>query len=101
MEQDKMRDEFESAYMAAFAGEDSEYLRKNWLSRRPNGDYRSYQADGAWWGWQASREAVVVELPTSEFFDDGENEYGYKVSAEAYRADATLDAIHAAGIRTR
>lgn len=92
MEQDKMREEFEAAYMASFVGEDSSQLRAAWLERGSDGEYRSYQARGAWWAWQASREAVVVELPyAGTLLAPQWNEAIYRCRA----------AIHAAGIRTR
>lgn len=34
------------------------------LAKHENGKYASELTDAVWRGWQASREAVVVELPT-------------------------------------
>ena len=55
---DKAREEFELAlnsYMLGFAD----------LTVDDAGDYVDVATLGAWWGWQASRAALVVELPHS------------------------------------
>lgn len=60
-----MREEFEAAYLKdvcvrfSEAGIDSD----EWLALASSGEYRSYRAAGAWWGWQASRAALVIGLP--------------------------------------
>ncbi len=59
---DKMRAEFEAAYMRDLTGSSAEDPAV-WLERGSDGEYRSYQARGAWWGWQASRRELVIELP--------------------------------------
>lgn len=62
---DKMREEFEAAYVRDLVGSSTEDA-SSWLERGSDGEYRSYQARGAWWAWQASRKSLVIELP-----DDG------------------------------
>lgn len=59
---DKAIAEFEKAYMRDLAGSSAEDATV-WLERGSDGEYRSYQARGAWWGWQASRRELVVDLP--------------------------------------
>jgi hypothetical protein len=64
---DKMREEFEFAIRNnGFFHDATEAAKDAYLERGSNGQYRSLQVNGAWWGWQASRESLVVELP-----DDG------------------------------
>ncbi|ESW39290.1 hypothetical protein [Pseudomonas taiwanensis] len=62
MDTNKMRAEFEAALVkqAAEDGFAKPILRRN----KNNGDYVDPFEQAAWWGWQASREAVVVELPS-------------------------------------
>ncbi len=61
MDTNKMREQFEAALVkqAAEDGFAKPSLRRN----KNNGDYVDPFEQAAWWGWQASREAVVVELP--------------------------------------
>ncbi|MDM1711458.1 hypothetical protein HX137_12520 [Pseudomonas sp. 165] len=58
MDTSKMREEFETS--PKFRGMD--FSRS---STHPD-YYESPYANGAWDGWQASREAVVVELPSED-----------------------------------
>lgn len=53
MNNDKMRAEFE------------EWIQSNGGDIRLNGEYVSNVTDCAWQAWQASRAALVVELPVS------------------------------------
>ncbi|TKD30012.1 hypothetical protein [Azotobacter chroococcum] len=103
MEQDKVRAEFEAAYMRDLVGTSTEGPEV-WLERGSDGEYRSFQARGAWWAWQASREAVVVELPeaySAAFIErqpEHKREQFYVHNGAVYDCRA---AIHAAGIRTK
>ena len=81
MHTDKARAEFEAAYMRDLAGSAAEDAA-TWLERGSDGEYRSYQARGAWWGWQASRASVVVELPEPRegrrtYLDDDARDEGW------------------------
>lgn len=74
MDTNKMREQFEAAFIEKCAADLSrkvpgitretaiKFIRCNWLARSGD-DYELPVPNGAWWGWQASREAVVVELP--------------------------------------
>lgn len=62
---DLMREQFEAAIVAMHVGtgmpqEDA----LTFLEVGSNG-YTSVYTKAAWWAWQASREAVVVELPSA------------------------------------
>lgn len=63
MSNEKMREIFEAAYMRDLAGSSTEDAPL-WLERGSDGEYRSFQARGAWWAWQASRAAIEVDLST-------------------------------------
>lgn len=70
MSTEKMREEFESAYMKDVSERfrDAEVSDEEWIERGSSGEYRSFRAAGAWWAWwawQASRAAIDVELPPS------------------------------------
>lgn len=59
---EKMREEFEAAYRAAQIKLGVKSPGRL-FSRGPDGEYLSVAESHAWWGWQASREALVIELP--------------------------------------
>lgn len=69
MDTNKMREQFEAAYveeMARCCGQDIRQRAKANLEwRQENGDYRDPMVRLAYWAWQASRAAVVVELPSA------------------------------------
>lgn len=71
---DKMREEFEAAYVAKIqeklGGPIPKSILNEYLECGSDGEYRSFQAAGAWWGWKASRESLVIELPSVCQSDD-------------------------------
>lgn len=90
MGQDKVRDEFEAwADKMFYQGLAS--VSDTWSDSR--GGYMDYAHHMAYLAWQASREAVVVELP--EWFDR------FDSGDRTYWVEDVEKAIHAAGIRTR
>lgn len=110
MDTNKMREQFEAAFIAQQVAAFGEYTREGAvhrlkrdgefdkpptaydLHRREQGMYDEYWIEMVWWAWQASREAVVVELPTKACIRA--NEYTpYEV------VDACRDAIEAQGLK--
>lgn len=89
MDTNKMRDisreQFEATVIKQFEGLGEESPS---LIRNDDGDYQGLEVQAAWWGWQASREAVVVELP--------DEEPGYM-----YYAPDVLAAIEAQGLKVK
>jgi hypothetical protein len=84
---ESMREDFEAAYM-------ERYGRKPALW---NGiAYLDAHANGAWFGWQASRAALRVELPLP--VKRAHHEYDLRYN-EAL--DNCEEAIHAAGVKTK
>ncbi|MPR00710.1 hypothetical protein F0169_00675 [Pseudomonas sp. MAFF 212408] len=81
---DKMREEFEKS--PRFRG--MNFTRS---ITHPN-FYESPYANGAWDGWQASREAVVIDLPT---------ESTQCVDGEFVYLDLARAAIEAAGLKVK
>ncbi len=61
MDTNKMRDAFEVA-LAKQAADDG-FAKPSLRRNKNNGDYVDPFERAAWWGWQASREAVVVDWP--------------------------------------
>ncbi|MCQ1992498.1 hypothetical protein NNX13_21995 [Pseudomonas sp. Eb3] len=103
MDTNKMREQFEAAFVerqvGAF-GEDYRSTAQHMLKRegdfdepptayklhcRNRGMYDTYWVEMAWWAWQASREAVVVELP-QPFVGDDFTMYDGKEIIEAIEA---------------
>lgn len=84
-----MREEFEAAYVAWLVS--SGWGRDSALRTLEKGggadEYRSPVAKGAWWGWQASRAALVVDLARVEM--------GWVDHQEV------IEAIEAAGVRVK
>ncbi|MNN13417.1 hypothetical protein D3C81_1264490 [compost metagenome] len=76
MDTNKMRDQFEAAYveeMATYCGQDIRQRAKANLGwRQENGDYRDPMVRLAYWAWGASRKAVVVELPKPHYEFEGD-----------------------------
>jgi len=86
---DKMREEFERS--PKFRGMD--------FRRAPEAPeyYLSPYANGAWDGWQASREALVIELPDA----DGLNREHMLVQGFIEGVAHTRVAIEAAGLKVK
>lgn len=101
MDVEKMREQFEQAivkmHMDSGMPEDD---AKSFLETGSNG-YTSIFTKAAWWAWQASREAVVVEMPSRaseayrEYFDDFD---GGSFNEAAYIRDVRK-AIEAHGLK--
>ncbi|EZP62683.1 hypothetical protein [Pseudomonas sp. RIT357] len=85
MSDDKMRYEFEAWALARFINSDTTRP----LERYPEDpdQYRYSMVNMAWVSWQASREALVIELPDHlKYADHGEAFYVVKDCAEAIEA---------------
>lgn len=67
MDTNKMREQFEADFVEEMCRRGGEGFRSTVLhslsQKKPGGDYQHITESLAWWAWQASREAVVVELP--------------------------------------
>lgn len=93
------REQFEAWYLSVHGEE----ARKWALRRYEQGDYRGNLAQSYWLAWQASRQELVVELPSRsdikymEYFPDVE---GGTFNEQAYLTDFR-SAIEAAGVRVK
>ena len=93
---DLMREEFEQAVVNMHVShgvppEDAAAF----LEIGSNG-YRSVSTKSAWWAWQASRECMVIDTRPIRIEADCHVESG--VESVFY---AAIDAIHAAGVKTK
>ncbi|MEE1914987.1 hypothetical protein V0R52_01135 [Pseudomonas asiatica] len=61
METNKMRAQFEAVLIGHLRDEGYE-TPEILMGRRSDGEYVAPRARSGWWAWQASREAVVVEI---------------------------------------
>jgi hypothetical protein len=85
-----MRDQFRAAYEREFDTCPRGYIVET-------GEYTNDHARAAWWAWQASRAAAVVELPhVGDYLDT----YQQGQNCEAYIGDLRA-AIQSAGIRVK
>ncbi|MBD1555240.1 hypothetical protein [Pseudomonas typographi] len=105
MSTEKMREEFEAWVEANFGLS---------VRRNPAGAYQSFGVYAAWEAWQASRAALVIELPQIVAYEAGydslrDNEYASQ-SGEFFDADEVFalhrsmdvrEAIEAAGVRVK
>lgn len=58
--------------------------------------YDEDDTEAAWDAWQASRERLVIELPNPVDFPDETGDYPQMIDP-----DDLIDAIHAAGVKTK
>lgn len=63
MDTNKMREEFIRAYRRLLIAEGMKVQESRFEVR--DGEFAHRETAIAWWAWQASREAVVVELPSA------------------------------------
>ncbi|WP_210668940.1 hypothetical protein [Pseudomonas protegens] len=73
MDTNKMREAFEADFVEEMCRRGGEGFRSTVLhslsQRKPDGDYQHITESLAWWAWQASREAVVVEPVWPDHYD--------------------------------
>jgi len=83
------REQFEAWYISIHGQE----VKKWALHRYESGDYRGQLAQRDWLAWQASRQALEIELPEPFRLCDG---YGQGLDPED-----TREAIESAGVRVK
>lgn len=102
---EKMREEFEFAIRnGGFFHDATEAAKDAYLECGSNGQYRSLQVNGAWWGWQASRESLVIELPYVASYPANEassDQDYYLDEAKSDMRHQCRKAIEAAGLKVR
>ncbi|GAB5073014.1 hypothetical protein SedNR2807_32000 [Citrobacter sedlakii] len=87
---DESRKQFES-WIASTTN--SDLHRGVMLDRRESGRYSHLSTENKWEAWQASREAIEIELPVQSEYDD---------PLSAYTAiNDCAEAIRAAGIKVK
>ena len=96
---DKMREEFEVAYTEVQVRLGIYSVKR--LFDTLEGSYISSTTESAWWGWQASREAIEVELPQRWSVDGFES--GWVADPDGANLDyaETVKAIEAAGLKVK
>lgn len=88
---DKMRDEFEAWVILNWPNQSLD--RFNPLHGVTEGEYMGFTVQHCWEAWQASRSAVVIELPSADEFD-----------VPSFAHDAIVgcwNAIEAAGLKVK
>lgn len=70
---EKMREEFEAAFVEEMVARCGEGYRSSvkffFVEKEPDGTYSNPIAHAGWWAWQASRAALVIELPQEDGMD--------------------------------
>lgn len=96
---EKARKEFEATALALapkhYRYAQSDMAMKTLFERRADGSYACDWVDGAWIGYQAGHESLVVELPRP--FMSGYTESGNCPATDLYSFDDVKSAIEAAG----
>lgn len=91
MDTNKMREQFEKFALSSEGG-----LFPGHLAKGEDGEYLNYAAQCYWLFWQASREAVVVELPKA--YESAPPYASYQGGWNDMRVEV-VDAIEAAGLK--
>lgn len=98
MDTNKIREQFEAAYLA-------ESTRRNGrtypsvLTRGDDGNYIIPSVQSAWWAWQASREAVLVDLPDVASYEVYDQQHDFLHTDEVTLMEAVRAAIEAQGLK--
>lgn len=101
MSQEKMREEFENELLGMLRANHPEMGvgLNEIVNHRSGSEYESSMFSMAWWAWQASRTAVVLELPQEQ------NGWSPDECAEANGFNDCLNlcvsAIESAGLRLK
>lgn len=93
MSTEQMRQEFEALYAQEISS-DLEVITPQDIKKVRDAD--SYSVPilaGSWWAWQASRAALVVDLPKADFFPHPE--------AAAWAISECREALKAAGLELK
>lgn len=94
-----VREQFEAIALVLdvkhYGYKEGDALLKSILERRANDRYMVDWVEGAWIGYQAGREPVVVKLPRP--FMSGYTESGNCPATDLYSFDDVKSAIEAAG----
>lgn len=96
MSTEKIREEFERAYMASM---DTDLPSFVWLERRADGSYASGSTKAAWWAWQASRAAIEVELPPR--WSNQEGDWYEDDDGSSLDYQQTKEAIESLGLKVK
>ncbi|MFM7945901.1 hypothetical protein [Hafnia paralvei] len=89
------REQFETAWQKNNECEPMD----GWESLRCDDGYTDEIIDGQWWAWQASREAVVVVLPSLKQTDSGEI-YVWSDGVFNFKEDV-IESLIATGIKVK
>lgn len=95
MSNEKMREEFELAYLEEINDGSILVTINDIRNSRAGNEYQVPIISGAWWAWQASREAMVIELP------DGGNSEEYAYGTPVFARGVVMDAMQAAGMKVK
>ncbi|WP_105680609.1 hypothetical protein [Cronobacter dublinensis] len=87
---DKSREQFEAAIKQRYGD-----LIDHRVCKNGDGEYMAWDMQAAWWAWQASREAVEIELDDKVMVED-EFDKGHNCAIDYCAED-----IRAAGLKVK
>lgn len=65
---------------------------------KSTGQYILQEDRDRWEAWEASRKALILELPETESYEDGKDQWGYQEYTSAYPADELEKCLKEANI---
>ena len=95
MDTNKMREQFEAAWRARYPEHGEIALKRSGLAPE---DYCNTRVKDAWWAWQASREAVVVQLPVRKVYESHADTSSFKDGFNRCHTESR-DLIEAQGLK--
>ena len=93
---DLMREEFEKRFPVPFNADWSYEMQRYEWNEKDNSLSAAMEHNKIFEAWQSSRECLVIELPNPVDFPDGTGDYHQMIDT-----DDLIDAIHAAGVKTK
>lgn len=91
---DLMREEFEKAIAGMLTKDTGDTV--TWLdimNCRDGDEYKAQTLSSAWWGWQASRDALAVTLPPAR------DSFSPNIGDDCYCPDQLQAAFEGAGVK--
>lgn len=103
---EKMREEFEAAFIKEMTGRRGSIEDATSMLRLLPGCQRAYQnryAQFAWWAWQQSRASLVIELPP--LANTGVDAGGWPLDSGSHRVNKVInqcrEAIQSTGVKVK
>jgi hypothetical protein len=95
------REEFEAEFRKHPKFEGNAIYTDAMLERGSDGNYRFTIAEGAWWGWQASRAVIEISLPETCRVNDDEDYFHPNDHSRWLAVDQVVEVIESLGLQVK